>query len=241
MPSTSLPEQALGFRVQAYGMLKHSQLFTNRQLAALSSLYGCVRDLRTNILEDASRATLGTLTPEEYADIVTTYLALACDKVALYNNALVRWYAQEDRPSMLFERQTISMLWGLAEVNPFSEIGGSITKSIEVVSNALPNIPRSTCGSESAGGPRTITGQNLLVSTDPPYYDNVPYADLSDFFYVWLRHALQRVYPDLFSTLLTPKVQELIAEPFRHGGQAEAEDFFRGGLSEVFLPSSCDY
>jgi putative DNA methylase len=234
VPSTSLPEQALGFRVQAYGMLKHSQLFTNRQLAVLSSLYRCVRDLRTKILEDASRANLRVLTPQQYADIVTTYLALACDKVALYNNALVRWYAPEDRPSMLFERQTISMLWDFAEVNPFSEIGGSIAKSIEVVADALPNIPGALPAEVNQQDARTVTGQNLLVSTDPPYYDNVPYADLSDFFYVWLRHALQGVYPDLFSTLLTPKAQELIAEPFRHGGQAEAEEFFREGLSEVF-------
>ncbi len=234
VPSTSLPDQALGFRVQAYGMLKHSQLFTNRQLVTLSSLYGCVRDIRTKILNDASLAKLTAVTPEQYADIVTTYLALACDKVALYNNSLVRWYAPEDRPSMLFERQAISMLWDFAEVNPLSEIGGSLSKCIEVVADALPNIPGAVPAEVSQRDARMVAGRNLLVSTDPPYYDNVPYADLSDFFYVWLRHALQGVYPDLFSTLLTPKAQELIAEPFRHGGLAEAEEYFREGLSAVF-------
>jgi putative DNA methylase len=175
----------------SYGMNKYRDLFTSRQLLALVTL----RDL---IGEAASRVQTDSGGDERYAAAVATYLAFAVDKAVEYNCSLIPWYAGEDRPHHLFSRQAIPMVWDFAELNPLGEIGGSFSKSLKIVVGVLDGLPSTVC-------PGTATQRNVtdvqvtrlaLLSTDPPYYDNVPYADLSDFFYVWLRQMLHQSYPD---------------------------------------------
>ena len=170
-----------------------------------------------------------------YADAVITYLAFALNKYSIYGNSLVAWYSKESRPSMLFSRQTLPMVWDYTEVNPFSSIGGSLEKSVEIVASAMEGLvqkcsPATVIQQDAATGLRL---PNVIVSTDPPYYDNIAYADLSDFFYVWLRHSLKSVYPDLFATLAVPKAEELVAAPYRHGGKEKAEVFFLEGMTQA--------
>ncbi|MGC8633406.1 MAG: DUF1156 domain-containing protein [Candidatus Limnocylindrales bacterium] len=242
-PETDLPEQALGFRVQAYGMTKHRDLFTPRQLVALTTFSDLVGEARERVLRDARAAGLpddgvrlaagGTGAPA-YADAVATYLACITDQLARYACSLTPWNATNQNVAQIFGRQTISMVWDFAESNT---LAGPLafTMADEWVAEALagsaPDGPTSVAQQADAAEATPPVG---LVSTDPPYYDNVPYADLSDFFYVWLRHSLGAVYPDLFGTLLTPKTAELVADSTRYGGGDAARHHFESGLGEAF-------
>ncbi|PWU16973.1 MAG: hypothetical protein C5B50_12295 [Verrucomicrobia bacterium] len=229
VPDTDLPEEALGFRVQNYGMTKHRHLFTARQLAALGTFCDLVGEVRTRLVADSGEKGL-------YADAIAMYLAFAVSKYSIYGNSLVPWYTKEDRPSMLFGRQAVSMVWDYAEVNPLTEIGGSLGKSVSIVADILDNLPSGVrMGSVTAKSATEIEAAGgVLFSTDPPYYDNVPYADLSDFFYVWLRKMLLPIFPALVPTVLVPKAEELVADPFRHGGRDEARLFFEKGMGRIF-------
>ena len=224
---------------------KHSDLFTSRQLLALTTFSDLVSEAREQVLADACQANMsddgkslseGGTGAQAYADAVATYLAFVCDKYAMYGCALVPWYTKEDRPSMLFGRQAISMVWDFTEVNPFADIGGSFSKSAPIVADSIAplqaNTPSVAIQRDAISAP-SITP--ILISTDPPYYDNVPYADLSDFFYVWLRRSLSNIYPDLFTTLLVPKSEELVADPFRYGGKNKAEEHFLNGIKKAFV------
>ncbi|PWU52348.1 hypothetical protein DLJ47_19120 [Micromonospora sp. S4605] len=243
LPDTDLPAQALGFRVQAYGMLRHIDLFTRRQLLALQTLMDVVREVQKRIEADAVAAgmTLGDSLREggkgakSYAEALTLYFALALDRVAMSGNSLCRWNSVGEKVQHVFGRQAISMLWDFAEANPLGRATGSVRAAFEMVANAVEGTP--VFGGDAVvrqADAATRDFSNLLVSTDPPYYDNVGYADLSDFFYVWLRPLLGEVYPELFQTLLTPKAEELVAEPFRHNGYENAERFFESGFERVF-------
>jgi putative DNA methylase len=242
VPETDLPEKALGFRVQEYGMTKWRDLFTPRQLVALTTFSDLIAEVRQRVKLDASVARVadggldsdaGSASAQEYADAIATYLAFSLDKTAEYGCTIVPWYAKEDRPKGLFARQAIPMVWDYAEVNPLADIGGSFGASCRIVAGAL--------GGCCAGGATPEITQcdamasqvslSSIVSTDPPYYDNIGYADLSDFFYVWLRRSLKPVFPDLFATVAVPKVQELVAAPFRHGSKEQAEVFFLDGMT----------
>ena len=136
---------------------------------------------------------------------------------------------------MLFSRQAFPMVWDFVEINPFSEIGGSISKALEIIADSLTGLTEGIAG--IVGQQNVATSQfpeNILISTDPPYFDNVPYADLSDFFYIWLRRSLSSVYPDLFKTLFVPKSDELVADSFRHGSKVAAEEHFINGIRKAF-------
>ena len=229
VPDSDLPTEALGFRVQNYGMTKHRHLFTSRQLTAMATLSDLIGEARTVSLKDSDG-------DQAYADAIATYLAFALDKAAEYNCGLVPWYTKEDRPKGLFARQAVPMVWDFAEVNPLSHIGGSFEKSVRIVADVLDNLPEKVLsGAVSQRNATDIeTDRPVLVSTDPPYYDNVPYADLSDFFYVWLRRSLASAYPELLGTVLVPKAEELVADPFRHGGREQARAFFEQGMNRAF-------
>ena len=235
VPDTDLPEKALGFRVQLYGMTKHHHLFTTRQLTALTTFSDLVRVARKQVETDATNA--GLQEAGAYADAVATYLAFAISKNSHYWCALSAWHSGRETLQGLFARQAIPMIWDFAECNPLSNSSGNLVGAIQWIIKALTALPVTTeglCGQRDASNDI----QDLsypLVSTDPPYYDNIGYADLSDFFYVWLRRSLRIVYPDLFKLMLVPKREELIATPFRFGGdKTKAEVHFLKGLSRAF-------
>lgn len=247
-PDTSMPEKALGFRTQAYGILKHRDLFTPRQLVALTTLSDLVPEARARVLAHSTANTGDNLGLADggcgataYADAVATYLGLGVSKLADYNCANVTWSSSRDQAGHAFTRQAIPMVWDFAEVNPFAEAAGDLFVTIRGIAECLENLPAhpvafvSQLDAQSAGLPK-----GGLVATDPPYYDNISYADLSDFFYVWLRRSLLSVFDSLFSTLLTPKTQELVATPYRFNGDADAaNNFFEQGFKTVFA-KYCD-
>jgi putative DNA methylase len=245
-PDTELVENPRHMSPPLYGMTKHRDLFTVRQLAALTTFSDLVGETRERVLadavaigfaEDGKSLESGGTGADAYADAVATYLGFVVGKVADYNSSLCRWDPGRDTVTHTFARQTISMVWDYAEANPLSEstgsFFGSVTRLKEAISNPLP-IAESTVFARDAADENSEPSVSL-IATDPPYYDNVPYADLSDFFYVWLRSSLRNQYPDLFATILVPKARELVADATRFGGDRNrARDFFETGLGQAF-------
>ena len=228
VPSGVINEQALGIRVAAYGLTEWADLFTRRQLVTLTTLTGLVAEARDRVLADSG--------DPDYSDAVATYLALGASKLSDYNSSLVVWSSGRDQAVHVFGRQALGMVWDFAEVNPFGDAAGDLTTTLAGIAKTLERLPASgNSVVEQLDATTTVRPlHDALVATDPPYYDNIGYADLADYFYVWLRRALKDIYPDLFSTLLTPKREELVATPFRHGGRREAETFFEEGLFGTF-------
>lgn len=227
-PNTDLPEHALGFRVQAYGITRHRDLFTNRQLVTLCALSELLVEVRERVIADGGEAI--------QASSIATILGLCSSKAAVFHCTMARWRAGEGKSAPAFGRQTVSMVWDYAEVNPFAGAGGDwdgIVKGGAAAIEKLPARPRGFARQLDATAIRPE--QPVVYITDPPYYDNIGYGDLSDFFYVWLRRALKDVHPDIFSTLLVPKAQELIADPSRFGGdRAAADKHFETGIAAAF-------
>jgi putative DNA methylase len=176
--------------------------------------------------------------PDSYADAIATYLAFAVDKMTTTNSAICTWQTQPTRLVAAFSRQVIPMVWDYAEANPFSEAAGDYKLGIASVIEVLERLPLGTAGEVNQKDATNFIQDsisNSVISTDPPYYDNIGYADLSDYFYIWLRHSLIDFYPDLFSTVLVPKAHELVATPFRFERSKEkATKFFEDGLSRAF-------
>ena len=242
LPASALPDQALGFRVQAYGLTEWVDLFSNRQLIALTTFSDLVSETRSRVQGDALAEGASEGSPLEahgsdavaYADAVAMYLAFAVDKYADYGCSLAVWYPTEDRIKNLFARQSIPMVWDYPEIMPFTEIGGGLSNCVRIVSESIEGLgigPKATVTQADAAS-RDYAG--AVVSTDPPYYDNIGYSDLSDFFYVWLRRSLRAVLPESLGTMLVPKSEELVANPFRHGGTSGAKEFFETGFEHVF-------
>ncbi|EYR63018.1 hypothetical protein N866_03680 [Actinotalea ferrariae CF5-4] len=241
-PVSDMPTQAPSFRVQAYGMTHHADLFTNRQLAALTTFSDLVGDAREQVLADAlaigmdegSRLTDGGTDASAYADAVATYLGLAVSRTADLGNALVTWSNSRDQARNLFARQAIPMVWDFVEVSPFARAAGDVSIATESMAGALKSLPAAVEATASQFDAAQRDFRGTVVSTDPPYYDNIGYSDLSDFFYVWLRRALRPIHAELFSTMLVPKAEELVANPYRHGGAEGASKFFEDGFEGVF-------
>lgn len=229
VPDAELPNNPRWFTPPNYGMTTYADLFTNRQLTALTTFSSLVREARAHVLAACNDSS--------YADAVACYLSFVVSKVADYNCSVAVWYPKEDRPKNLFARQAIPMVWDYPEVNVFADIGGTWTGCLRVVTDAMGGIPtdvRNSTHVRQADACTLTIPTGSIVATDPPYYDNVGYADLSDFFYVWLRRSLVQVYPELTATLLTPKVDELVADPYRHGDKRKARHFFEEGFEKVF-------
>lgn len=244
---TRLPEQALGFRVQNYGIYKHSQLFSDRQLNTLNSLSELLPKVREKIKSDALKAgyandnvslSKGGSGATAYAEAVSVYLAFAIDKLADWCSTICGWIPRIEGVRNTFPRHALSMTWDYVEINPFSNSVGNFLNHLDWVASFLEkNRPLGPTGYASVGDARNpdVGGKKVIVSTDPPYYDNIGYADLSDFFYVWLRRSLAPIYPEIFRTILVPKTEELVASPFRFDGSREkAATYFEKGFSEVF-------
>jgi putative DNA methylase len=242
-PEVEFFEQALGFRVGNYGMSKWSDLFTDRQLVALTTFSDLISEARERIRLDSIAAGLpvdgaplrdGGSGAEAYAEALTVYLGLGISKLADSGNALVSWKASMDQPIHLFTRQTIPMVWDFAEPNVFGNAMGDLLITLKNIARVLDQLPAFGVGIARQNDAQTqFLSGDKLVSTDPPYFDNVGYADLSDFFYVWLRRSLRPVFPDLFATVNTPKTEELVATPDRHGGKEKAEVFFLEGMTHA--------
>jgi putative DNA methylase len=236
-PESDLPEQALGFRIQSYGMTKHSDLFTPRQLVALGTFSDLVQEAWEHVLGDAFAAELLEGRAQAYADAVVTYLAFAVDRCSDAWSALASWSPQRDTFRNTFARQALSMVWDFAEANAFSNSGGNFNANVGWIAECIDVSPTSVDGFSIQRDAAAAVNGSLrpIISTDPPYYDNIGYADLSDFFYVWLRRSLGEIYPEVFGTMLVPKATELIATPYRFGGSKQkAQEFFETGLGEAF-------
>lgn len=245
-PDTDLPDQALGFRVQRYGFRSHSSLFTARQLVVLTTLSDLILEVQKKVIDDALAAGFDSNTIPlsdggsgafAYAEAVTTYLALCLGKAANLGSSLSSWMSDRGAMRETFARQTLSMVWDFAEANPFSASGGNFRMFVSKASEVIRHVPTNGHGVAYQANAMNAPSEELhyLVSTDPPYYDNIGYADLSDFFYVWLRRCVGKVYPDIFNTLLVPKDDELVANPHRfENSQHKAKEFFELGLEKVF-------
>jgi putative DNA methylase len=244
---TNGPDGDLDFDPRAitppnYGMSAISDLFTSRQLLALTVFSDLIAEARLKIIADASAAGLPIGQPLEaggrdstaYADALAVYLAMALDRVAMSNSSLGRWNPVGEKVQHMFGRQAISMVWDYPEVTPFGTTTGSWSASLEMVVNGLAGVPGTGLGEAVQSDASTGVFTGFVISTDPPYYDNVPYSALSDFFYVWLRRALRDSLPSLFNTMLVPKSEELVANPYRHDGKAGAKRFFEEGFRAVF-------
>jgi putative DNA methylase len=229
VPETDLPKEAVGFRVQNYGIAKHHQLFTQRQLALLTTFGDLVERAHVEVLKDSAD-------DPEYATAIATYLGLCASKAAVFHSTLARWRAGEGKSAPAFGRQTISLVWEFAEVNPFAGAGGDLTGIVDGVKRTVEGLPAKPIGHATQGDASNLMSafSQAVLSTDPPYYDSISYGDLSDYCYVWLRRCLLTLYPQLLSTLLVPKAEELVADPFRHGGKDGARDFFEQGMGAVF-------
>ena len=238
VPETDLPEEALGFRVQNYGITMHRLLFSNRQLVALTTFCDLVDGARTEAYKDAAGAGWKIFDAQAYADAVATYCAFAVSKAADLASTICHWQPnpQHLKIAPTFSRHALAFSWDFAEGNPFSGSSGNFFRQWELISKVVSELAVSRSGTAKQLDARTAVseGRQPLFSTDPPYYDNIPYADLSDFFYIWLRRCLQTIYPELLRTVLVPKGLELVADPFRHGGKDKAMLFFERGIGEVF-------
>ena len=229
--------------VSNYGLDVYGDLFTPRQLVALTTFSDLVQEACEKLKQDAIQADL----PDDgksfdklcsgataYADAVGVYLAFAIDRMAMTGNNLVRWNGVGQKAQHCFGRQALPMLWDFAEPNFFAKATGSVDAAVfysyDPLNWMLPPISGSSKQEDAA---TQSTSHSKVVSTDPPYYDNIGYADLSDFFYVWLRRSLKPVFPDLFATLAVPKAEELVATPFRHGTKEKAENFFLNGMTQA--------
>ncbi|WP_087746908.1 MULTISPECIES: DUF1156 domain-containing protein [unclassified Acidovorax] len=240
-PETTLPDDPRNFWTPAYGLTTYGDLFTPRQLMALNTFSDLVPEAITRIRADA----LATGIPDDgrgldaggngataYAQAVGVYLGIALSRLTDICNALCRWESSKTQVRNLFGRQSIPMMWDFAENNVFAEAAGDYGVSLGNMVRALLELPAVGDGLaiQSDAQSQTVSA-NKVISTDPPYYDNIGYADLSDFFYVWLRRSLRPIFPNLYATLAVPKAEELIATPYRHGSKEKAEIFFLDGMT----------
>lgn len=230
------------FSPPAYGLTKFSELFTNRQLVAMMTLSDLVAEVREQVMVDAviagmpegDRLEAGGSGAQAYSDAVVTYLTLAVSRQANRLSSLNTWQNVGDKIAQVFARQAVPMVWDYAEGNPFSASSGNFLGQIEWVAKVLGHVSSSVTGVAYQGSASMRNYSCFAVSTDPPYYDNIGYSDLSDYFYVWLRRCLHEVYPQIVGTMLTPKADELVANPCRHDGKDGAERFFVEGFNSIF-------
>jgi putative DNA methylase len=245
-PEGEIPRRMTGGNCTPYGLTTWGDLFTDRQLVGLTTFSDLVGEARDRIRHDALASGLpddptplrdGGTGAAAYAEGVCVYLAFALDKVADRGSTLGRWDPTPTQSGVIntFSRQALPMTWDYAESNPLGDASGNFVSAVELVAKALlagSSVGESGRASQEDAATQMV-GVDKLVSTDPPYYDNIGYADLSDFFYVWLRRSMQPTYPDLFGTLAVPKAEELVATPYRHGTKEMAEAFFLDGMTRA--------
>lgn len=229
-----------------YGLNETADLFTNRQLVALTTFSSLVKEAQEKAYEDAAAAGMaddgigldaGGAGARAYGETVGVYLAFAVDKSANLWSSITSWMNDRGAFRETFSRQAIPMVWDFAEANPFSSSGGSFLQCLSRIPDVISTLPpRPQMGEARQFDAQSDDGmRDIIVSTDPPYYDNIGYADLSDYFYVWLRRSLKDTYPKLFGTMLVPKQEELVATPYRFDGNKQrAKEFFESGMLHAF-------
>lgn len=229
--------------VSNYGLDTYGDLFAPRQLVALGTLSDLVQDAIARCRKDVVAAGMadddlaldaGGRGATAYSQAVGVYLALAVSKMSDAQSSLCRWKITMDQSIATFGRQALPMVWDYSEANAFGGMAGDFSVSLRNMMRVLDELPYGTPAhvSQADAQSQSISG-GKLVSTDPPYYDNIGYADLSDFFYVWLRKSLKPIFPGLYATLAVPKAEELVATPYRHGTKEKAEAFFLDGMTRA--------
>ncbi|MFC5038824.1 DUF1156 domain-containing protein [Tianweitania sediminis] len=239
-PETELPDNPRDFKTPNYGLTTFGDLFTNRQLVALNTLCDLIAEVRGQIRIDA--ISLGMATDGDtlssggagalaYAEALSVYFAFGISKMTDYHSTITSWHHGREIIRNAFGRQALPMTWDFTEANPFSKSTGNWGNCIEWGVKTLDQLQLAAPGRLLQQDAQTASyADGAVVSTDPPYYDNIGYADLSDYFYAWMRRSLKSTYPDLFGVLATPKSDELVATPYRHGSKDAAEAFFLDGM-----------
>lgn len=230
-PDTRFPIDATrDIRTPLYGLLYHWQAFTERQILGLNTIHELISEAKKKIVIDGGSAS--------YADALAVLLCFATDRLVDYNNTLTRWAAKGEEQKQLFNRQAIPFVWDYPEANILEPVAVSWLNSINRIAITCEVTLTTVSNKQSAvqfnAAKYQFKSPKYIISTDPPYYDNIGYSDLSDFFYVWLRHGLQNQYPELLNTILVPKMEELVASDFRYGSKEAAKDHFERGFKEAF-------
>jgi putative DNA methylase len=242
-PEMVLPNNPRDFKTPNYGLNTYADLFTPRQLVGLSTFSDLIGEviakvkcdaIATGMSDDGVGLDAGGTNATAYAEAIGVYMGFLIDQMANHSSSICGWNHPNTQMRSVFSRQAIPMTWDYAEVNIFSDSSGSYNNLLERQVKAFEALTGSVVGySLQADAANQDLSKNKVMSTDPPYYDNIGYADLSDFFYVWLRKSLRSIYPNLYATLAVPKAEELIATPYRHGGKNEAETFFLTGMTQA--------
>ena len=242
-PDVEFFQQALGFRIGNYGMSMWSDLFSHRQLVGLTTFSNLVQQARARVRRDSVVASGtdddqplrdGGTGATAYAEAVEVYLAFLVCQVANHSSMVCGWNNVNTQMRSVFSRQALPMVWDFAESNPLCDSSGSYSNLLERQVKGFVALGNNLQGEAvQVDVNRQSIAKDKIVSTDPPYYDNIGYADLSDFFYVWLRRTIQPVFPYVFATLSVPKAEELVATPGRHGGKENAEAFFLEGMTRA--------
>ncbi len=245
IPTAAIVNNPRHMTPTSYGMTEFADLFSARQLTILNTFCNLVSEARDRIIEDANKAGVinssfqlgeGGSGSKAYGEAVSVYLAFSVDRLADKSSTLSWWMSAAEKMAPTFSRQALSMVWDYAEMNPFCSVTSNFGASVEWVAKAVEFLPANSVGTviqkDAADGDNSTN--SIVISTDPPYYDNVPYADLSDFFYIWLRRSLGQIFPEIFGTMLVPKQAEIVADSQRYGGREKAETHFEEGLRQVF-------
>jgi putative DNA methylase len=223
---------SLGFyprdlKAPTYGLTEFTDLFTPRQLVALTTFSDLIREVQARVMSDGGS--------QAYSDAVATYLGLTTSRCADYWSSICSWHNTKEQLRNVFGRQAIPMTWDYTEAMPFSRSSGGYLGQLNWVAKVVEWLPATKPAIVDQADAASRAYKGVLVSTDPPYYDNIGYSDLSDFFYVWQRRTLRSVFPDLLGTMLVPKSGELVANPHRHDGAEGAKEFFEAGFRQVFV------
>ncbi len=242
-PEMDLPKNTRDFKTPLYGMNTFGDLFTSRQLLALTTFSDLIPEIIAEVERDAIAAgwrkdeegiSQGGVGAKAYGEAIGLYLGFVVDKCSDYWTTICIWHKSGEKISHTFGRQAIPMSWDFVETNPFSDSSGNWTAMVDWTEKALGTTSAKLAGvSTQQDAQSQQISKEKIISTDPPYYDNIGYADLSDFFYVWLRQNVKGLYPELFSTLAVPKAEELVATPYRHGSKEKAEEFFMHGMTDA--------
>lgn len=243
-PAGDVPARLTGGTCVPYGLKEWGDLFTSRQMLALGAFSDLVQEAIDRLREDALAVGMsdddlgldqGGTGAKAYAQAVGVYLAFALNKLADRGSSICTWFSERDSTRNTFARQSIPMTWDFAELNMLLDGTGSFSGAVDWTAKSVEGISVQTFFGTSSASQADAQTQDIsaqkVISTDPPYYDNIGYADLSDFFYVWLRKSLKPIFPGLYATLAVPKAEELVATAYRHGGRSKAEAFFLNGMT----------